>query len=433
VRGQKEVFMKILVVGGGGREHTLVWKIAQSSKVKTIYCAPGNAGIAEHAECIPIKADEIKKLASFAHSRAIDLTLVGPELPLTLGIVEEFKRYGLRIFGPDKNAAIIEGSKLFAKDLMKKYNIPTADYATFDSPPEAMSYLRKRGTPAVIKADGLAAGKGVVPVQSLDEAEKVIDSMLTQRIFGEAGNRIVIEDFLTGEEASFIVFTDGHTIFPLPSSQDHKPIYDNDQGPNTGGMGAYSPAPVITEALQKKIMDEVMTPVVRGMAEEGRPFKGILYAGLMINGEDIKVLEFNARFGDPETQPILMRMKTDLVPVFEAIVDEQLEKIAIQWDERPAVCVVMAAQGYPGSYQKGTAIEGLKEIQSIHNVEVFHAGTALQGNRVVTDGGRVLGVTALGDTIAEAIDTAYSAVSRIHWDGAYYRKDIGKKALNRNT
>ena len=316
---------------------------------------------------------------------------------------------------------------------MKKYNIPTADYATFDSPPEAMSYLRKRGTPAVIKADGLAAGKGVVPVQSLDEAEKVIDSMLTQKIFGKAGNQIVIEDFLTGEEASFIVFTDGHTILPMPSSQDHKPIYDNDQGPNTGGMGAYSPAPVITTALQKKIMDEVMTPVVRGMAGEGRRFKGILYAGLMINGEDIKVLEFNARFGDPETQPILMRMKTDLVPVFEAIVDEQLDRISIQWDERPAVCVVMASKGYPGSYQKGTAIEGLKEIQSTVNVEVFHAGTALQDNRVVTKGGRVLGVTALGDTIAEAIDNAYSAASHIHWDGAYYRKDIGKKALNRNA
>ena len=425
--------MKILVVGGGGREHTLVWKVAQSPKVKTIYCAPGNAGIAEHAECIPIKGDEIKKLASFAHSRAIDLTLVGPELPLTLGIVEEFKRYGLRVFGPDKDAAIIEGSKLFAKDLMKKYNIPTADYATFDSPPEALSYLRERGTPAVIKADGLAAGKGVIPVQSLDEAEKVIDSMLTQKIFGRAGNQIVIEDFLTGEEASFIAFTDGHTILPMPSSQDHKPIYDNDQGPNTGGMGAYSPAPVITTALQKKIMDEVMTPVVRGMAEEGRRFKGILYAGLMINSEDIKVLEFNARFGDPETQPILMRMKTDIVPVFEAIVDEQLETISIQWDERPAVCVVMASKGYPGSYQKGTAIEGLKEIQSIHNVEVFHAGTALQDNRVVTNGGRVLGVTALGDTIAEAIDSAYSAASHIHWDGAYYRKDIGKKALNRKA
>jgi len=425
--------MKILVVGGGGREHTLVWKVAQSPKVDTIYCAPGNAGIAEHAECIPIKADEIKKLASFAHSRAIDLTLVGPELPLTLGIVEEFNRYGLRIFGPDKDAAVIEGSKLFAKDLMKKYNIPTADYASFDSPSEAMKYLKERGTPAVIKADGLAAGKGVIPVQSLDEAEKVIDSMLTQKIFGEAGNHIVIEDFLTGEEASFIVFTDGNTILPMPSSQDHKPIYDNDQGPNTGGMGAYSPAPVITTPLQKKIMDEVMTPVVRGMAEEGRRFKGILYAGLMINGEDIKVLEFNARFGDPETQPILMRMKTDLVPVFEAIVDEELHKIAIQWDERPSVCVVMAAKGYPGSYQKGTAIEGLQETQSMQNVEVFHAGTALQDNRVVTNGGRVLGVTALGKTIKEAIDSAYSAVSHIHWDGAYYRKDIGKKALNRNA
>jgi phosphoribosylamine--glycine ligase len=425
--------MKILVVGGGGREHTLVWKVAQSAKAKTIYCAPGNAGIAEHAECIPIKADEIKKLASFAHSRAIDLTLVGPELPLTLGIVEEFKRYGLRIFGPDKDAAVIEGSKLFAKDLMKKYNIPTADYATFDSPPEAMSYLRERGTPAVIKADGLAAGKGVLTVQSLDEAEKVIDSILTQKIFGKAGDQIVIEDFLTGEEASFIVFTDGDTTLPMPSSQDHKPIYDNDQGPNTGGMGAYSPAPVITKALQRKIMDEIMIPVVRGMAEEGRRFKGILYAGLMINGEDIKVLEFNARFGDPETQPILMRMKTDLVPVLDAIVDEQLDRISIQWDQRPAVCVVMASKGYPGGYQKGTAIEGLKEIQSIHNVEVFHAGTTLKGNRVLTNGGRVLGVTALGDTIAEAIDSAYSAASHIHWEGAYYRKDIGRKALNRNV
>jgi phosphoribosylamine--glycine ligase len=400
--------MKILVVGGGGREHTLVWKVAQSAKAKTIYCAPGNAGIAEHAECIPIKADEIKKLASFAHSRAIDLTLVG-------------------------DAAVIEGSKLFAKDLMKKYNIPTADYATFDSPPEAMSYLRERGTPAVIKADGLAAGKGVLTVQSLDEAEKVIDSILTQKIFGKAGDQIVIEDFLTGEEASFIVFTDGDTTLPMPSSQDHKPIYDNDQGPNTGGMGAYSPAPVITKALQRKIMDEIMIPVVRGMAEEGRRFKGILYAGLMINGEDIKVLEFNARFGDPETQPILMRMKTDLVPVLDAIVDEQLDRISIQWDQRPAVCVVMASKGYPGGYQKGPAIEGLKEIQSIHNVEVFHAGTTLKGNRVLTNGGRVLGVTALGDTIAEAIDSAYSAASHIHWEGAYYRKDRGRKALNRNV
>lgn len=425
--------MNILVVGGGGREHAIVWKIAQSAKVKTVYCAPGNAGIAGQAECVPIQADEIKKLALFARSRAVDLTLVGPELPLTLGIVGEFKRHGLNIVGPDKDAALIEGSKQFSKDLMKRYNVPTADYATFSSPPEAKSHLRERGIPAVIKADGLASGKGVVPVHSLEEGEEVIDSMLTRKIFGNAGNQIVIEDFLTGEEASFIVFTDGHTILPMPSSQDHKPIYDNDRGPNTGGMGAYSPAPVITPALQEKIMDEIMTPVVRGMAREGRPFKGVLYAGLMINGEGIRVLEFNARFGDPETQPILMRMKTDLVPVLEAIIDEKLDQVSLAWDERPAVCIVMASEGYPGNYRKGMPVEGLREIQSIPDVAVFHAGTALQDNRVVTSGGRVLGVTALGNSIAEAIDSAYSAASHIRWEGAYYRKDIGNKALNRNA
>ena len=425
--------MKILVVGSGGREHTLVWKIAQSPKVQKIYAAPGNAGIAMHAECIPVKADEIKKLASFARSKEIDLTLVGPELPLTLGIVDEFKRYGLSICGPDKNAAVIEGSKQFAKDLMKKHNVPTAAYATFDKPQEAMSYLKERGIPAVIKADGLAAGKGVIPVHTIEEAEKAIDSILTKKTFGEAGEQIVIEDFLTGEEASFIVFTDGTTILPVPSSQDHKPIYDNDQGPNTGGMGAYSPAPAITGQLQQKVMDEVMAPIVKGMADEGRTFKGILYAGLMINGDQIKVLEFNARLGDPEAQPILMRMKTDIVPVLEAIVAERLDQVSIQWDERPAVCVVMASQGYPGSYQKGLIITGLDEVKPLHNVEVFHAGTALKDNTVVTSGGRVLGVTALGNNIEEAIGSAYDAVSRIHWEGAYYRKDIGRKALNRNS
>ena len=424
--------MKILVVGSGGREHTLVWKIAQSPKVQKIYAAPGNAGIARHAECIPVKADEIKKLASFAHSKDIDLTLVGPELPLTLGIVDEFKRYGLKICGPDKNAAIIEGSKLFAKDLMKKQNVPTAAYATFNNPQEAINYLKESGTPAVIKADGLAAGKGVIPVQTMEEAEKAIDSILTKKTFGEAGNKIVIEDFLTGEEASFIVFTDGNTILPLPSSQDHKAIYDNDQGPNTGGMGAYSPAPVITGRLQQKVMDEVMTPIVKGMADEGRQFKGILYAGLMVDGEEIKVLEFNARLGDPEAQPILMRMKTDIVPVLEAIVDERLDQVTIQWDDRPAVCVVMASQGYPGSYQKGMEITGLNDVESLNSVEVFHAGTALKDNHVVTSGGRVLGVTALGNDIEESIGNAYNAVSRIKWEGVYFRNDIGQKALNRN-
>ena len=314
--------MKVLVIGGGGREHTLVWKVAQSPKVKKIYCAPGNAGIAEYAECISIKADDIEQLASFSHHKNIDLTIVGPEIPLTLGIVDEFESKGLRICGPDKSASVIEGSKIFSKDLLKKYNIPTAPYATFNSPDEAMSYLKEKGTPAVIKADGLAAGKGVIPAQSLDKAEEAIDNILTKKIFGAAGDRIIIEEFLTGEEASFIVFTDGNTIIPMPTSQDHKPIHDNDQGPNTGGMGAYSPAPVITEKLQQKIMDEIMYPIIRGMAAEGRKYRGILYAGLMINQGKVNVLEFNARFGDPETQPILMRMKTDLIPVLEAIVDE---------------------------------------------------------------------------------------------------------------
>ena len=424
--------MKVLVIGSGGREHTLVWKIAQSPKVKNIYCAPGNAGIAEYAECISIKANDIKQLASWAHHKNIDLAVVGPELPLTLGIVDEFESGGLRICGPHKSASVIEGSKIFAKDLMKKYNIPAAAYATFSSPHDAKSYLEKKGAPAVIKADGLAAGKGVIPVQSLDKAEEAIDNILTKKIFGAAGERIIIEEFLTGEEASFIVFTDGNTIVPMPSSQDHKPIYDNDEGPNTGGMGAYSPAPVITEKLQKKIMDQIMIPTIRGMDSEGRKYKGILYAGLMINQEEVKVLEFNARFGDPETQPILMRMKTDLVPILEAIIDERLHQVSIRWDERPAVCVVMASKGYPGSYQKGMEINGLDKVKGMQNVVAFHAGTALKDNRVVTNGGRVLGVTALGSSIEETINQAYHATSQIHWEGAYYRKDIGRKALNKN-
>ncbi|MBE9542619.1 MAG: phosphoribosylamine--glycine ligase, partial [Proteobacteria bacterium] len=308
---------------------------------------------------------------------------------------------------------------------------PTADYATFISPKEAMSYLKEKGTPVVIKADGLAAGKGVIPAQSMDKAEEAIDTILTKKRFGTAGDRIIIEEFLTGEEASFIVFTDGNTIIPMPTSQDHKPIYDDDQGPNTGGMGAYSPAPVITEKLQQKIMDEIMFPTVQAMANEGRKYKGILYAGLMINNGEINVLEFNARFGDPETQPILIRMKTDLIPILEAIVDERLGQESIQWDERPAVCVVMASNGYPGSYQKGKGIEGLDKVQNMQNAQVFHAGTAFKNNHVVTSGGRVLGVTALGNDIKDAINLAYQATSQIQWEGAYYRKDIGKKALRR--
>jgi phosphoribosylamine--glycine ligase len=357
--------------------------------------------------------------------------VVGPELPLTLGIVDEFKRHGLKICGPDRAAAQIEGSKLFAKDLMKKYGVPTAAYASFDSPTEAVVHLRKRGVPAVIKADGLASGKGVMPVHNLEDAERAIDTILTRKEFGAAGSRIVIEDFLQGEEASFIAFTDGNTILPMPSTQDHKAIYDGDKGPNTGGMGAYSPAPVITGKFTRRIMDEVMTPVIRGMTAEGTPFKGVLYAGLMIDGDDIRVLEFNARSGDPETQPILMRMKSDIVPVLEAVADGNLDRAAITWDERPAVCVVMASEGYPGSYRTGMVIEGLEEAQSLPDVQVFHAGTSREGGRVVVNGGRVLGVTALGGTIEDAIKRAYDAASRIHWDGACYRNDIGRKALNR--
>jgi len=425
--------MKVLVVGGGGREHALVWKIAQSPKVGNIYCAPGNAGIAEHAECVSIKADDVQQLVSFAEQNKIDLTLVGPEIPLTLGIVDEFEKRGLRICGPNKSAAVIEGSKIFTKNLMKKYNIPTASYATFTSADEAKNYLKEKGVPAVIKADGLAAGKGVIPTQTLEKAEEAIDTILTKKAFGSAGDRLVIEDFLTGEEASFIAFTDGKTIIPMPSSQDHKPIYDNDEGPNTGGMGAYSPAPVITEELQQRIIEEVMTPAVRGMASEGKKYKGILYAGLMIDQDKINVLEFNARFGDPETQPILMRLKTDLVPILEAIVDERLDQVSIQWDERPTVCVVMASKGYPGNYQKGLEIQGLDKVKGMPDVVAFHAGTALKDGHVVTNGGRVLGVTALGNNIEETIKLAYQATSQIHWDGAYNRTDIGKKALKRNV
>lgn len=423
--------MNILVIGSGGREHALIWKIAQSPEIKQVFAAPGNAGIDSLAECVPIPVDEIRKLASFALAKSIDLTVVGPELPLTLGIVDEFKRQGLKICGPDRAAAQIEGSKLFAKDLMKKYRVPTASYAAFDTPADALDHLRKRGLPAVIKADGLASGKGVLPVHSLEEAEKAIDVILTRKAFGAAGSRIVIEDFLRGEEASFIAFTDGKTILPMPSTQDHKAIHDGDKGPNTGGMGAYSPAPVITKKLSRRIMDEVMTPVIRGMAAEGTPFKGILYAGLMIEGGDIGVLEFNARSGDPETQPILMRMKSDIVPVLEAVADGNLDRAHITWDDRPAVCVVMASEGYPGNYRTGMVIEGLQEVQSLPDVQVFHAGTASEGGRVVVNGGRVLGVTALGSTIENAIERAYDAASRIRWDGVYYRKDIGRKALNR--
>jgi phosphoribosylamine---glycine ligase len=425
----KEGNMKILVVGGGGREHTLVWKIAQSPKVSKIYCAPGNAGIGELAECLPIRADDLAGLVRFAQKEKIDLTVVGPEDPLTRGLVDALEKKGLKVFGPKKNAAVLEASKDFAKCIMAKYHIPTGSFKTFTDPEKALAHLEKVGAPIVVKADGLAAGKGVMVCQTKAEARAAIELIMFDKAFGEAGNKLLLEECLTGEEASFLVFTDGRTVLPMPTSQDHKAVYDNDQGPNTGGMGAYSPAPVVDPALFQEAMNRVMIPMVRGMAKEGRPYKGVLYAGLMIHNGRINVLEFNARFGDPEAQPLLMRLKTDLVEIFEAVVNGTLHKIKIDWDERPAVCVVMAEKGYPGSYQKGHIIEGLDQVKRMKDVVAFHAGTALKDKVVVTNGGRVLGVTALGEDIPKAIKKAYQAVGKIGWGTDYCRTDIGQKAL----
>jgi phosphoribosylamine---glycine ligase len=421
--------MKVLVIGGGGREHALVWKIAQSPKVSKIFCAPGNAGVSELAECLPIKADDIPALLQFAEKTRIDLTVVGPEDPLTKGIVDTFQKKGLRIFGPRGNAAVLEASKDFTKRLMVKHGIPTGTFKTFTDPKRALAHLQKVGVPVVVKADGLAAGKGVMVCQKIEEAQEAIERVLVKKEFGEAGNKVLLEECLIGEEASFLAFSDGKNILPMPSSQDHKAIFDQDQGPNTGGMGAYSPAPVLDEALFQKDMDQVMIPTIRAMAKEGRPYQGVLYAGLMINKGEIKVLEFNVRFGDPEAQPLLMRLKSDLVEIMEAVIQGSLDKISVSWDDRPTVCVVLAEKGYPGSYQKGHVIKGLEKARKVEDVMVFHAGTTLKGKEVITNGGRVLGVTALGADIPKAIDQAYRAVKKIHWETAYYRKDIGQKAL----
>ncbi|OIP32061.1 MAG: phosphoribosylamine--glycine ligase, partial [Deltaproteobacteria bacterium CG2_30_43_15] len=356
--------------------------------------------------------------------------VVGPELPLTMGIVDEFEKEGLRIFGASKKSAEIEESKAFAKGLMRKYGIPSAGYRTFTSRDEAVEYIRERGAPLVIKADGLAAGKGVIPAKNIEEALDAVDLIMVKKAFGEAGKKIVVEEFLTGEEASFLVFTDGESVIPLPPSQDHKPIFDGDRGPNTGGMGAYSPAPVVTEDLHAQIMKEIIRPAISGMAAEGRKYKGVLYAGLIIADGKAKVLEFNARFGDPETQPLLMRMKSDIIPVLQATIDGNLFQIKVEWDERAAVCVVMASEGYPGSYQKGFEIYGLEETLKIPNVEVFHGGTVIKDGKIISSGGRVLGVAALEHGIKNAIGLAYRAVNYIHWEGVYYRQDIGRKALN---
>ncbi len=423
--------MQVLVIGSGGREHALVWKLAQSSKVSKIWAAPGNAGISEVAECVNTSVSDIRLLADLAERKRIDLTVVGPEVPLTLGIVDEFERRELRIFGPSKKAAIIEGSKVFAKTLMKKYHIPTGFYQSFSSAEDARRYARDMDVPIVVKADGLAAGKGAIVCLEMSEALDAIKKIMEERVFGDAGDRVVIEEYLEGEEASFLAFTDGETVVPMASSQDHKRVFDNDQGPNTGGMGAYSPAPVITEVIHHQIMERIIIPTVKGMAAEGCRYKGVLYAGLMIKAGEARVLEFNARFGDPEAQPLLLRVKSDLVPVLEAVVEGRLRGQTIEWKPDASVCVVMTSKGYPGPYERGYPIAGLREAAAEPGVIIFHAGTSRKNHQVLTAGGRVLGVTALGPKIQDAIASAYRAVKKIHWEGAHYRTDIGARALAR--
>jgi len=421
--------MKVLVVGGGGREHALVWKIAQSPLVSKIYCAPGNAGIARHAECVNIKAEDIGDLRTFALAKAIDLTVVGPEAPLCAGIVDSFEARGLKIFGPSRKGARIEGSKVFAKQLMARHGIPTAEFRQFDSAERAQAYIEMVGAPVVVKADGLAAGKAVRVCSTVEEALDAVKRMMIEGEFGASGEKVIVEQRLEGEEASVLAFTDGQTIALIPSCQDHKPVYDNDQGPNTGGMGAYSPAPVVTPEIESVIERDIIVQTVHAMNCEDRPYCGVLYAGLMISDEGPRVLEFNCRLGDPEMQPIAMRLKSDLVPILLATVERRLEEAEIEWHEDAAVCVVMASGGYPRKYEKGKLITGLDKVEQMEDVVVFHSGTQLEDGRILTDGGRVLGVTARGKTIAEAQARAYEAVGKIHFEGAHYRTDIARKAM----
>jgi phosphoribosylamine--glycine ligase len=423
--------MRILVIGNGGREHALVWKISQSPRLTKIYCAPGSAAISELARCVAINPEQCEKLADFAEKEKIDLTVVGPELPLTLGISDLFESRRLRIFGPNKVAAQLEGSKAFAKEILAANSIPTAAFGTFTDAASAKQYLAQQKPPYVIKADGLAAGKGVLICPTRREAESALDDMLVHKGFGHAGDQVVIEEFLNGEEASFMVLTDGEHILPLASSQDHKRVFDNDQGPNTGGMGAYSPAPVITAAVHERIMREILAPVLAGLKRQNIRYRGVVYVGLMITQDGPKVLEFNARFGDPECQPVMMRLKSDLIPLLEATIDGNLDQVQAQWHDEPAVCVVLAASGYPGTYDKGREIHGLDSLKNWSDGYVFHAGTAKENDRWLTTGGRVLGVTARGKDIESAVEKVYGAVGKISWDGMHYRTDIGQRALKK--
>ena len=423
--------MKILVLGGGGREHALIWKLRQSPRVDQIWCAPGNAGIDELAEPVAIDVTDVPAIVRFASEQQVDLVVPGPELPLTLGVIDALRDAGLRGFGPTRAAAQLEGSKTFAKDLMRRAKVPTGFFSSFTDADEAVRYVHEVGAPIVVKADGLAAGKGVLICETVAEAEKAIDEIMRWRTFGEAGARLVIEEFLVGEEVSFMALTDGETVLPLASSQDHKRAFDGDTGPNTGGMGAYSPAPVLTPALHARIMDEIMAPVVRALAERKIVYTGVLYAGLMITADGPKVLEFNCRFGDPECQALLMRFTGDLAAVMEAAADGRLAGTQLSWDDRAAVCVVLAAGGYPGNYERGKPISGLETLRDWRDGMVFHAGTMRRDGQVVTNGGRVLGVTALGADVTAAVAEAYQAVDRISWDGMHCRRDIGRRALER--
>ena len=419
--------MKVLVIGSGGREHSLCWAIAKSPKCDELFCAPGNAGIDQVAISVPIPVDDLDGILDFVAANAIDFVVVGPEGPLVAGLVDRLDAVGVKAFGPSARAAEYEGSKGLTKDLCAKYLIPTAEYARFDEPDAAKEYIRVKGAPIVIKADGLAAGKGVILCRNENEAYAAIDHIMTEAAFGDAGAEVVIEEMMVGEEASFFALVDGKTALPLVAAQDHKAVFDSDKGPNTGGMGAYSPAPVFTDVMRQKVRDKIMFPLIRAMKAEGRSYQGILYAGLMLTKHGPKILEFNARFGDPETQPLLVRMESDIVPLFEACIDGTLEQCDLKWKPETAVCVVMAAKGYPGSYEKGKEIFELDGAGALPDVVVFHAGTKLEDGKVLTNGGRVLGVTATGSDTSSAIAKAYEAVSKIKWDGIHYRKDIGAR------
>ena len=426
--------MNVLIIGSGGREHALAWKVAQDARVEKVFVAPGNAGTATEAKCENVAIDvlELDRLADFAAAN-VELTIVGPEAPLVAGVVDLFRERGLKCYGPTAGAAQLEGSKAFTKDFLARHGIPTASYANFTEVEPALAYLREKGAPIVIKADGLAAGKGVIVAMTLEEAEAAVRDMLSGNAFGEAGSRVVIEEFLDGEEASFIVMVDGSNVLPMATSQDHKRVGDGDTGPNTGGMGAYSPAPVVTDAVHQRVMDEIIWPTVRGMASEGNVYTGFLYAGLMIDRSGApKVIEFNCRFGDPETQPIMLRLQSSLVELVEAALDGRLDQTRAQWDPRPSLGVVLAAGGYPGDYRKGDVISGLAQATSPDG-KVFHAGTALRDGQVVTQGGRVLCATALGGNVQAAQQGAYALAKAIHWDGCFYRSDIGYRAIQRES